>query len=367
MTKTEILHIRKKSQPQSNFMFLFGVQPVKYCKEYKYLGLTLNEHLDFKLSTGILAESGGRSLSSVITKMIKHGGFPLNVFKVLFNSCVCSVTDYGSEVWGYKEYESISKIQQKAARSFLGLPKQAAIPGLLSELNWIEPRSRTQLQIIRYYHKLNKMDDQRLTKKVYLWDRKLNDSGRIKTWSSEVRDILDRNGLINIYTQNIFSLDNVSKALKQSLFKKDQNNWKSKCLPLPKLRTFNKFKNFSSDSPHIFKPLSFMQRKMLSKFRLGLLHLRIETARFVRPKIPPEERVCLICNNGEVEDESHFLLICSKFDQQRQVLFNKIPDSNSFHALDAKDKLNFLVNDPNIVKQTAKFIVDAFEFRSTLL
>ena len=72
------------------------------------------------------------------------------------------------------------------------------------------------------------MDDQRLTKKVYLWDRKLNDSGRIKTWSSEVRDILDRNGLINIYTQNIFSLDNVSNALKQSLFKKDQNNWKSK-------------------------------------------------------------------------------------------------------------------------------------------
>jgi len=170
------------------------------------------------------------------------------------------------------------------------------------------------------YHKLNKMDDQRLTKKVYLWDRKLNDLGRIKTWSSEVRDILDRNGLINIYTQNIFSLDNVSNTLRQSLFKKDQTNWKSKCLPLPKLRTFNKLKDFSSDSPHIFKPLSFMQRKMLSKFRLGLLHLRIETARFVRPKIPPEERVCLICNNGEVEDESHFLLICNKFDQQRQIL-----------------------------------------------
>ena len=73
--------------------------------------------------------------------MIKNGGFPLNVYKILFDSCVCSVTDYGSEVWGYKEYESIRKIQLKASRAYLGVPKQAAIPAILSEMNWIEPRA----------------------------------------------------------------------------------------------------------------------------------------------------------------------------------------------------------------------------------
>ena len=211
------------------------------------------------------------------------------------------------------------------------------------------------------------MVDQRLTKKVYLWDKKLNDLGKLKTWSSEVKDILDRNGMTHIYSQGTFPLDQVSKALKVSLFKKDQINWRSKCLPLPKLRTFNMFKDFVLDSPHIFKPLSFMQRKMLSKFRLGLLHLRIETARFVRPRIPPEERFCLICNNGDVEDENHFLLICSKYDQLRQILYSKIPEFNNYVVLDTNEKLKFLVNHPNMVKQTAKFIVDAFEYRSTLL
>ena len=106
---------------------------------------------------------------------------------------------------------------------------------------------------------------------------------------------------------------------------------------------------------------------MLSKFRLGILHLRIETARFVRPKIPPEERICLICNNGEVEDEIHFLLTCSRFEQLRQTLFNQIIDINSFNAYNASEKLKFLVNDPTIVKQTAKFIVDAFDYRSTII
>ena len=234
-------------------------------------------------------------------------------------------------------------------------------------MNWFESRSRTQLNLVRYFHRVNKMDDQRLSKKVYFWDRQLNDSGKIKTWSSEVKDILLRNGKIEIYSQTSFSLDDTIKYLKMSLLHKDQANWKSTCLPLQKLRTFNKFKDFTSDSPHIFKPLSFMQRKTLSKFRLGLLHLRIETARFIRPRVPPEERLCLICNNGEVEDECHFLLVCNKFEQLRQVLFSRIPDLNSFRALDAINKLKFLINDPNLVKQTAIFIVGAFEYRSTLL
>ena len=150
-----------------------------------------------------------------------------------------------------------------------------------------------------------------------------------------------------------------------SLFHKDQASWKSKCLPLPKLRTFNMFKDFTSDSPHIFKPLSFMQRKTLSKFRLGLLHLRIETARFVRPRIPPEQRLCLVCNNGDIQNELHFLLICNKFDKFRQKLFNHIPDLNEFFTLGLDEKINFLVNNPIIVKQTPIFIVDTFEYRST--
>ena len=65
------------------------------------------------------------------------------------------------------------------------------------------------------------MDDQRLIKKVYLWDRQLNDAGTLNTWSSEMKDILQRNGLIEIYTKNKFSQKNVSNFLKQTLFQKD--------------------------------------------------------------------------------------------------------------------------------------------------
>ena len=304
-------------------------------------------------------------MSSIITKMIKNGGFPLNVYRNLFESCVCTVTDYAGEIWGFKSYESNKQVQLKASRAFLGVPKQTPISGILSELNWPEPRSRTQLQMVRHFHRMTKMDDGRLIKKVFLWDKSLNDSGLVHTWSSEVQDILHRNGLDNIYNMSIFPLKRVITDLKASLLQKDQISWQSHCRTLPKLRTFIQFKNFVCDSPHIFKPLSFMQRKQMSKFRLGILHLRVETGRFLR--IPPEDRVCLMCNSGEVEDESHFLLVCSHYEHYRQNLFNCIPNIEHFRDLGNVDKIKLLMNDPTLAKQTAKFITDSYEFRSTII
>ena len=50
LTKTNILHIRKKSQNQSQYWFLLGNKTVEYCTEYKYLGTTINEFLGFDFS-----------------------------------------------------------------------------------------------------------------------------------------------------------------------------------------------------------------------------------------------------------------------------------------------------------------------------
>ena len=70
LSKTNVLHVRKKAKPQSKFIFLFDMKPVPYCTSYKYLGVNINEHLDFKFTVEKHAESAGRALGSIITKMI---------------------------------------------------------------------------------------------------------------------------------------------------------------------------------------------------------------------------------------------------------------------------------------------------------
>ena len=169
----------------------------------------------------------------------------------------------------------------------------------------------------------------------------------------------------HVFNQNHFSFPLEINNLRTSLLNRDKISWQSQCRQLLKLRTFIKFKDFTCDSPHTYKPLSFFQRKVMSKFRLGMLHLRIETGRFIR--LLPEERLCLVCNGGEVEDETHFLLRCNKYSQNRQKLFGEIPDLDNFISLNDQDKLKLLLNDPTLVKKTSKFIADSFEYRSTII
>ena len=149
-------------------------------------------------------------------------------------------------------------------------------------------------------------------KRVYNWDKTLNESQQISSWSSEIKYILYDNNLSHVYdSQLMFPVKSTIKQLEESLFKNQLEIVENECRAKPKLRTFVTFKDFKNISSHIFKPLSFLERKTISKIRLGILPIRMETARFLRPIVPENERFCY-CQSGETESEYHVLFICEK-------------------------------------------------------
>ena len=154
LTKTNIMHIRTKRKKQSNFMFLFDKQAVQYCSSYKYLGACINEYLEFSFTAGCLADSAGRALGAIITKMIKNQGFPFNVYSILYDSCITSISDYAGEVTGYTQYGKSVQLQSRAIRAFLGLPKNSCSIGVLSEVDWLLPEYRTRLRMVRQYNRM---------------------------------------------------------------------------------------------------------------------------------------------------------------------------------------------------------------------
>ena len=363
LLKTNVMHVRKQQKQRSLFPFHLGTKLVAYCDSYKYLGVTVTEHLNFEKTVEILCESANRALGYIVTKMIKNGGLPLSVFKILYESCVCSVSDYGGEVIGFHEYEALEKIHNRAARSFLGVTRTTPIPGLRSELGWLEPRSRNQLKMIRMYHRLVTMPNQRLTKRVFLWDLNLTNTNQfINTWSKEVKGILGRNDLSNIFALNIFDVKTTIETVAKSLHQKDLQKLKNQCAGLPKLRTYITVADFFSQKSYLTRSLSFLQRKFLAKLRLGVLALRIETGRYERPPKSPVERICKQCNLGETETEEHILVKCPKHNLIRETLFSKL--DQDFQNLSLKEKFSFLLNDPNTVKLTSQFIIEAFDNRT---
>ena len=218
--------------------------------------------------------------------------------------------------------------------------------------------------MIRMYHRLVSMPDNLLTKKIFLWDLRLTENHNFGTWTKEVKEVLNRNDSMALFTTNIFDVKTAISEIRNSLLLKDQNLLKNKCKNSPKLRTYNTITEFSSDKSYLSKPLSFVQRKFMAKLRLGVLPIRIETGRYERPRKEAFERVCKQCNTSEVENEIHFLLKCPRHAQLRTSFLTKIAD-DQFTSLNVDAKFKFLLNSPALAKVTAQFIIDAFDNRLT--
>ena len=150
--------------------------------------------------------------------------------------------------------------------------------------------------------------------------------------------------------------------LKESMEKAQKELVKYECEMKPKLRTFLTFKEFGSLPPHVGKPLSFLERKMISKLRLGILPLRMETARYERPIIPENERLCY-CQSEAIESEYHVLFECSVYDDLRDIWMNLMTLPENFCNLCSGGKLNEVLNIAVNVRHTAKYLLSVMDRR----
>ena len=117
-------------------------------------------------------------------------------------------------------------------------------------------------------------------------------------------------------------------------------------------------------------------RKRLAQLRLGCLPIRIETDRYTRPIVHGDQRFCLQpkstkCDNivknlndsmKHVENEYHFMMKCSQYDQLRSEMFAQI-QAAEFAQMNDHDKFIFLSTTQSIAKIVAQFIVNAFDKR----
>jgi hypothetical protein len=124
----------------------------------------------------------------------------------------------------------------------------------------------------------------------------------------------------------LFDLKEIVDKLQSSMLGSQQNSLKIQCEAMPKLRTFTTFKEFDKTPCYITKPMSFIQRKFISKLRLGCLEIRLETGRYARPRLPAEAKLCQVCDNEneEVEDEIHFLFHCKTLEEERSTWLNSL-------------------------------------------
>ena len=73
------------------------------------------------------------------------------------------------------------------------------------------------------------------------------------------------------------------------------------------IRTYAKLKTDYELEKYLTVDLSQNMMREIARLRTSTHKLAIETGRYQRPVGPSNERLCKICNTGQVEDEIHFV------------------------------------------------------------
>ena len=222
----------------------------------------------------------------------------------------------------------------------------APILGIQGDMGWTSCNIRWAINILRYWNRLLKMNGNRLTKHVFVWDYNLQNNN----WSAGVKRILSAIDMEYIFEN--FSICNIVE-LKQKQLEIFKNDWKTNLLYKPKLRTYRLIKYTFGTEKYVSLNLDRNYRSLLAQFRLGILPLRLETGRIRNENI--HERICLICNDNLVEDEKHFLFYCKAYSTERDAFLAKISNMyHDFENLNIDEKLVYLFeNRPYIL---AKFV-----------
>ena len=136
---------------------------------------------------------------------------------------------------------------------------------------------------------------------------------------------------------------------------------------VPKLRTYCKFKDTFCAESYLTMNINRKCRSYCAQIKCGILPLRIETGRYGSNYIPEEERVCNICEFGDIENEYHFIFDRSAFIEIREQLFiNMSIKFPNFQNCDRNEKMKLFMHKDGI-KYFCDYLLKAYDLRKTFI
>ena len=265
--------------------------------------------------------------------------------------------EYVSAVWGYKDNNRCERVAQRAMRYYLGVHSKAPIVALVGDMGWRSSQYHRHLNMIHYWNRMIEMDNNRLTKQVFLYDKQMCK----ENWCDEIKMLCNATGHMPNFN-NLLHID--IEYFNEKNHENFENRWNYGLSSKPKLRTYITFKNTINTEDYVKQCISRRKRSLLAQFRLGILPLAIETGRF--KGVEARERVCKICNTDNVEDEMHMLNTCCVYNNIRSEMYNRVRQKfSNFINLDDDQKFQYLIK--NEWREVSNFIDKAWEMRSQKL
>ena len=144
------------------------------------------------------------------------------------------------------------------------------------------------------------------------------------------------------------------------------STWNTEVTNKPKLYMLAQYKKHYITEKYCSLNLKRSHRSLIAKLRLGIFPIRIETGRY--NGLDRKDRLCLVCKDGNIEDESHVMFQCKAHIEAREILFNEACKIHSqFLNLTEIQKIEFLTSNMHIIRKTAHILIKMLSKRQSLL
>ena len=360
LTKTKCLVFRKGGYLGKTEKWYYGQEKIETVNSYKYLGYTFTT----KLSTEVaLSEFAGRAKGKIISifkALYKIGRIDISIFFHLFDAQIKPMMLYAAEIWGNtdkKAIEIIEKVHMFAARKLLGVSTKTPKHLIYGELNRYPMIIDSKIKTIKYWLKLQELDDNRIPKQAYIRDEK--EQNHENSWSQEVKKTLETNGFGYIWLNKGTTMKpSFLKSFKQRLTDQFWQKWSEKINENDRFNVYKEIKKNHNREKYLRHITITKFRKIYTKIRFGISDINTHKAQYDNSI----SLKCKLCGH-EKEDELHVLLYCPSYAGIREKYINKHwKNTNRLQLADLIDS-----EEEEINKDIASFLFYALKRREYTL
>ena len=349
--KTKVLVFNRPfSKKIKNMVHFIDGRKIETVKSYTYLGIDVTNTGNFQKACKSLYQKSLRAMFSLYSAISPRSDIPSSkLFLKLFDALIRPILLYGCEIWGphiAQPGNIICKFVNKFYRILLGVPNRASTVGVHMELGRYPIAASIYKTMLKYWIRLVTLPRSRLVSHCY-W-ASLTEANSTDPWLLTIKNIIYSTGYNHVWDEHHNQASLNIKALKTSLSRMSQNI-KTQFLDFSSCKMSNEsrlslLKN-SKEKHTISNYISSLKfdptRRLFAKLRLGVLPLRVEKGRWAG--IERENRICKLCRQGVVEDESHFIFDCPPFTACRKPYLDKLKALIPFLSfMDSPGKLRYL-------------------------
>lgn len=326
--------IMSKSGKKHRETFMYGGGALENVTEYTYLGIPLTNSCNFTRTKHVLKNKGTKVINK-LKSLISNSPIKRSITLKLFDQLIRPILTYGSEIWGVFDINSrtcsknntitpeemFEKLPQETihlayCKYTLGISSKASNLATRGELGRFPLYIHILNQVVKYLHRIENCTDGSLLEDAYKEKKaqlKLKNS-----WISLTHRIVNHYGLLEILSEKTIGKGR-SNRITLTLETRYKEYWKKMAQASPKLETYMQFKQGLYYEPYLDFIRNKEDRIALTKLRTSNHDLLIERGRYTRPFTQRIDRLCKYCKT-DVEDETHFLLKCPRYREERKLM-----------------------------------------------